>query len=107
MGIKSKDMVIVISGIDKGKRGKVIKVMPREGKIVVEGVNLRWKHRRFQRTRTLQVQSGRIQIPMAIPRCKVMLICPHCDQPTRIKRVFTSEGRRVRVCRECGEIIDE
>ncbi len=107
MGIKTGDTVIVISGVDKGKRGRVIKAMPREGKVVVEGVNLRWKHQRFQRTRTLQVQSGRIQIPMPIPRSKVMLVCPHCDRPTRIRKVFTADGRKVRACKKCSELIDE
>lgn len=107
MGIKTGDTVVVISGVDKGKRGRVIKAMPREGKVVVEGVNLRWKHQRFQRTRTLQVQSGRIQVPMPIPRSKVMLVCPHCDRPTRIKKTFTVDGRKVRTCKKCGELIDE
>lgn len=107
MDIRTGDTVVVISGVDKGKTGRVIRAMPRKQQVIVEGVNMRWRHQRPRQTRTMQVQAGRIQVPLPIPRCKVMLVCPRCERPTRIRKVFTPDGRKVRACRKCGELIDE
>lgn len=105
MNIKRGDIVQVMwgSAFWRGKRGRVIKVMPKENKVIVEGIYLVWKH---QRPVGRLMQSGRIQKPAPIPRSRVMLVCPHCDKPTKIKMHFLSDGRKVRSCKRCGEIVD-
>jgi len=105
MNIKRGDIVQVMwgSALWRGKRGRVIKVLPKENRLIVEGINFVWKH---QRPMGRLMQGGRIQIPAPIHRSKVMLVCPHCDKPTRIKMQFLEDGRKVRACKRCGEIID-
>ncbi len=91
-----------------GKRGKVIGVLPERGKVLVDGVNMVTKHAkpRGRAGRTAQMQTGRISQPAAIDVSNVMLVCPHCEQPTRARRVVAEGGRKVRACRSCGELID-
>ncbi|PMQ00977.1 MAG: 50S ribosomal protein L24 [Dictyoglomus sp. NZ13-RE01] len=102
--IKKGDLVLVISGKDKGKRGKVISVLPKENKIIVEGINIVKKHTRpTQKNR----QGGIIEKPAPLYRCKVMLICPRCNQPTRVGFTFLESGQKVRKCKKCNEIIDQ
>ncbi len=103
MKIKTGDTVYVLSGKDKGRRGRVIRVMPRENRIIVEGINLVTKH---QKPRLATQKGSRIQKPAPIFASKVMLVCPHCDKPTRVKRVRGEHNRLVRVCKRCGEMID-
>lgn len=105
MNIKRGDIVQVISGsaLWRGKRGRVIKVLPKENRLIVEGIYLVWKH---QRPMGRLMQGGRIQKPAPIHRSKVMLVCPHCDKPTRIKMRLLEDGRKVRACKRCGEIVD-
>ncbi|GBC93316.1 50S ribosomal protein L24 [bacterium HR15] len=103
MKIKTGDTVYVLSGKDKGRRGRVIRVMPRENRIIVDGINLVTKH---QKPRTATGKGSRIQKPAPIFASKVMLVCPHCDQPTRVRRVRSESNRLVRVCKRCGEMID-
>jgi len=103
MKIKTGDTVYVLSGKDKGRRGRVIRVMPRENRIIVEGINLVTKH---QKPRTLTGKGSRIQMPAPLFASKVMLVCPHCDKPTRVGRVRGENNRLVRVCKRCGEMID-
>jgi len=102
--IRKGDFVIVLSGEDKGKRGKVLKVFPEEFKLIVEGVNIVKKH-----TRPTQKmpQGGTVTIEQPLHFSKVMLICPSCKQPTRVTRKEVSEGRSARVCNKCGEVIDK
>jgi large subunit ribosomal protein L24 len=90
-----------------GRRAQVLRVMPSQGKVVVEGANLVTKHNRRGRTssRVSQAQTGRIQQPAPLPVSKVMLVCPRCDRPTR-PRPGVHEGKKVRVCRHCSEIVD-
>ncbi len=89
-----------------GRRGRVLRVLPTTGKVVVEGVNLAIKHtRRVGSGRGAQTQGGRIQQPLPLAVSKVMLVCPRCDRPTRPRRAL-HEGKRVRLCRRCNEIID-
>jgi large subunit ribosomal protein L24 len=89
-----------------GRRGQVLRVLPSQGKVVVEGANLVTKHnRRGAQGRLAQQQAGRIEQPAPMPVCKVMLVCPRCDKPTKPHRE-EREGKRVRICRSCKEIID-
>lgn len=97
MRLKKGDMVIILSGKNKGKKGKILEVIPKEEKIVVEGVNIVKKHQRP----TNKFPGGIIEKPLAIFASKAMLVCPQCSEPNRPKMV-----NRVRVCRKCGEMID-
>ncbi len=108
--VKRGDTVLVISGKDKDKRGKVIKALPSEGKIVVEGVNVVKRH---TKPRPPQFpQGGIIEKTLPISSCKVMLVCAKCDRPVRVKKQLAPESnvngyskRYIRVCSKCGEEI--
>jgi large subunit ribosomal protein L24 len=90
-----------------GRRGRVIKVLPEIGRVVVEGVTMLTKHARprGRATSAQQLQTGRIEQPGAISVANVMLVCPRCDRPTRVRR-GELEGKSVRLCRRCGESVD-
>jgi len=90
-----------------GKRGRVLKVLPGRGRVIVEGVNMQTKHSRprGRMTRAAQLQSGRIQQPGSIAVANAMLVCPNCDRPTRVRRGAV-EDKVVRICRRCGESVD-
>lgn len=98
MKIKKGDTVAMLSGKDKGKRGKVLSVLRKKGRIVVEGLNLARKHKRP----TKSGQTGEIvQVARAVDISKVMLVCPQCGRPTRVG--FKIDGdNRFRVCKKCG-----
>jgi len=102
MKIKKGDKVKVLSGKDRDKTGKVLKALPREKRVVVEGVHIVKKHRKSRR----EGEKGeRIEKETPIAVAKVMLVCPKCSKPTRvgIKRV---EGKRIRVCKKCQAEIE-
>lgn len=90
-----------------GRRGRVLKVLPEKGRVIVEGVNMRVRHvrPRGRASRTQQLQAGRIEEPGPISIANVMLVCPHCDRPTKVRRGEV-EGKSVRICRRCGEPVD-
>lgn len=97
--IKKGDTVFVLSGKDKGKSGKVFRVFPREGQVMLEGLNLRKKHRK---ARKAGEKGSIIQIPMPLSLAKVMPVCPSCGKPTRIKFEIADTGGRKRICKKCG-----
>lgn len=102
--VRKGDKVKVLSGKYRGKTGKIIRTFPRENKVLVEGVNIVKKHARA----TPKVpQAGIRQMEAPIYASKVMLICPSCQQPTRIFRRLLTDGKRVRGCKKCGEYIDK
>ena len=101
MKIKSGDKVKMLAGKDKGKTGKVLQVMPQDGKVVVEGLNLLIKH---QRARKGGEKGQRIQFPSAVPASRVALICPKCGQAARVGYKIT-EGKKARSCKKCQEVI--
>lgn len=101
--IKKGDNVIVLSGKDKDKKGRVISVLTKKDRIIVEGVNVVKKHLKPTRKHP---QGGIIERENSIPICKVMLICPKCDKPTRIGTNILEDGKKVRVCKKCKEVID-
>ena len=105
MFVKTGDTVMVMSGEDKGKTGKVQKAYPSKGKIVVEGVAMVKKH---QKPRGQGMQGGIIEQEAAIPACKVMLVCPKCKKPTRVahKMIEGEKARKVRACKKCGAAIE-
>ena len=98
MHIKKNDTVIVLSGDDKGKKGKVLEVSPKEGKIIVEGVNLVKKH---VKPRPPQETGGIVDAEGALYACKVMPVCPKCNKATRVAHKIEN-GKKVRVCKHCG-----
>jgi len=108
LNVKKGDMVVVLSGKDKGARGKVIRTSPSEGTVIVDGVNIVTRHQRPRRSTraTPQTQTGRIQKPAPLAVSKVMLICPRCDKPSRVGHTVAENGKRVRLCKRCGELID-
>ena len=105
--VKTGDTVVVISGVDKGKSGKIKQAMPKDGKIIVEGVAMVKKH---QKPRGQMIPGGIIEKEAAIPACKVMLVCPSCKKATRVAHKFiesdASKPKKVRVCKKCGEVFD-
>ncbi len=103
MRIRQNDTVEVITGKDAGKRGKVQQILPREDRVLIEGINLVKRHQKP--TATIR-QAGIIQKEAPIPLSKVMVICPHCDKPVRVGHRFLEDGRKVRECRRCHETID-
>lgn len=98
--VRKNDTVLVISGKDKGKTGEVLKVYPKTGKVLVQGVNIVKKHQKANRT---QAESAIIESEAAINSSKVMLYCTKCKQPTRISNKLLEDGSKVRVCKKCGE----
>ena len=106
LNVKSGDTVVVITGKDKGKVGKIQKAFPQEGKIIVEGIALVKRH---QKPRGQGMPGGIITKESAIPACRVMLQCPSCKKATRVARKFLEDGskvRKVRVCKKCGATFD-
>ncbi len=102
MRVAKDDTVIVIAGDDKGKTGKVLKVFPKKQRIIVEGINFIKRH---TRARSRMEPGGVIEKEGSIHISNVMVVCPRCGEPTKPKRTRLVEGRRVRVCDKCNEII--
>jgi large subunit ribosomal protein L24 len=103
MKIRKNDTVMVIAGKDKGKKGKVRFAYPKKQQIIVEGINFIKKH---SRARGAARQAGIIDLEAPIPISNVMLLCDKCSKPSRIGFEKLEDGRRVRVCRSCHEVID-
>ena len=104
INLKKGDNVLVISGEDKGKKGKIVGILPKKMQAIVEGVNFVKKH-----TKPTQKvpQGGVVKQEGFIHASNVRLICNKCNKPTSIKREKIKEGKKVRVCKKCGEIIDK
>jgi large subunit ribosomal protein L24 len=104
MTIRRDDEVEVVAGKDRGKRGRVTRVMPEKNRVIVEGVNMAKRHMRRQPN---SLQAGIIDMPAPLNRSNVMLVCPSCNQPSRVSRAVLPDGKHVRVCKKCDEIIDK
>lgn len=103
MSIKKGDMVVVIAGKDKGKKGKVLQVIPKDNRVVVEGVNKVKKHQKPSRTAP---QGGIMNVEAALHISNVMLWDKKADRPTRIGKKFLKTGEKVRISKRSGETID-
>ena len=103
MKLRKNDTVVVIVGKDRGTKGKVRQALPKEGKVVVEGVNMAKRH---MRPRGAARQAGIIEREAPIHISKLMLWCIKCDRPTRIGFRFLEDGRKVRICRRCEGVIE-
>ena len=98
MNIRKNDKVVVLSGRDKGKQGEVLRAMPKEGKVVVQGVSVATKH---QKARKQGDESSIIKVETPIYACKVMVVCPKCSKGVRIAHKIEN-GKKTRVCAKCG-----
>ena len=102
MHVKKNDMVQILSGKNKGKKGKVLEVCPKDGKIIVEGCNIVTKH---VKPRKMGDQGGLIKAEAPMYACKAMVICPKCGKPTRVGIKLLENGKKQRVCKhkDCQE----
>src|SRR5512135_2299293 len=106
--IKKGDTVEIISGRseDKGKRGEVIRVMPEDNRVVVQGVNVRTKHQRQVQSQGRTINPGRVRFEAPIHLSNVMVVCPKCGKPTRLSVQRDGDSAH-RVCKHCQATIDE
>ena len=100
--LKTDDKVLVLSGKDKGKEGKIVAVSPKEGKLIVEGVNIVSKH---VKPRHACQEGGIVKTEGALYACKVQLVCPKCGKATRIAHKIAEDGKKKRSCKKCGDAI--
>ena len=98
--VKKDDTVVVLSGKDKGKQGKVLEVSPKEQKVIVDHINMVTKH---VKPRKMGDPGGIVKAEGAMYACKVQLVCPKCNKPTRVGYKVLADGSKVRVCKKCGE----
>jgi len=102
--VKKGDKVQIIAGKDKGKKGKILVSLPSKGRVVVEGANIVKRHTRPTQKNP---QGGIIEKEGPIHISNVQLICPHCNQPTRLSSKRMSDDKRVRICKKCDGEIDK
>ena len=100
--LKTGDTVLITSGNDRGKKGKVLEVSPKEGKIIVEGRNIMTKH---LKPRKAGDPAGIVKAEGAMYACKVVPICPKCNKPVRVGHKITEDGTKIRICKKCGETL--
>ena len=103
MNIKKNDMVLVITGKDRGKKGKVRRSLPKDDRIVVEGLNMIKRHSRARRAAR---QAGIVELEAPLHASNVMLLCSKCKKPARVGFRTLEDGRKVRFCRTCQEVLD-
>jgi len=103
LAIHKNDLVMVMAGRDRGKRGKVLRVIPDRSAVVVEKVNIVKRHTRAGGKTT---QGGILEKEALLHVSNVMVVCTRCDRPVRTGHSFLADGRKVRVCKQCGESVD-
>ncbi|TAN43802.1 MAG: 50S ribosomal protein L24 [Nitrospirae bacterium] len=103
MRIKKNDTVVVLTGKNKGKSGRVLSVLPSKEKLIIEGINIVKKHMKPNKQYS---QGGIIDKEAPVHISNAMLICPKCSKPTRIGNTLLDEGRKARTCKKCKEVID-
>jgi large subunit ribosomal protein L24 len=103
--IRKNDTVLVTTGKDRGKRGRVLKIIPERNRLVVEGVNFIKRHTKPNPTRN--IKGGIVQREAALHASNVQLVCPECGAATRIGHRVLGDGRKVRICRKCEGVVDK
>jgi large subunit ribosomal protein L24 len=103
--IRKNDNVVVVTGKDRGKRGRVLKVVPDKNRLIVEGVNLIKRHTKPNPQRG--IKGGLVEREAALHASNVQLVCPECAKPTRLGRRVLGDGRKVRICRKCEGVVDK
>jgi large subunit ribosomal protein L24 len=102
--IRKNDNVVVTTGKDRGKRGRVLRVVPDKNRLVVEGVNVIKRHTKAVPQKN--IKGGVVEREAPLHASNVQLLCPECGKPTRLGRKILSDGRKVRVCRKCEGVVD-
>jgi large subunit ribosomal protein L24 len=99
------DPVVVVAGKDRGKHGEVLRTLPRDGKVVVRGVNILKRHTKAGRSAggNRAIQGGIVDFEAPLAYSNVMLVCPSCNRPTRIRHTVLESGNKVIECVKCGE----
>lgn len=100
--VKTGDTVVILSGKDRGKQGKIMAVSPKEGKVIVEKANIVSKH---VKPRKMGEAGGIIKAESAIYACKVQVVCPRCNKATRVAKKILADGTKERICKKCGEAL--
>ena len=103
--IRKNDSVLVITGKDRGKRGRVLKVLPDKNRLIVEGVNIIKRHTRPNPQRN--IKGGIVEREASLHASNVQLVCPECGKTTRVGRRILTDGRKVRICRKCEGVVDK
>jgi large subunit ribosomal protein L24 len=103
--IRRNDTVIVTAGRDRGKRGRVLRVIPINNRLLVEGVNMIKRHTRPNPQRN--IKGGIVEREAALHASNVQLVCPECGKMTRIGHRLLNDGRKVRICRKCEGVVDK
>ncbi len=103
--IRKNDNVLVLTGRDRGKRGRVLRVLPNKTRVIVEGVNFIKRHTKANPQRN--IKGGIVQREAAVHASNVQLVCPECGAPTRVGHKRLDDGNRVRVCRKCNGVVDK
>lgn len=98
--VKTGDTVVVLNGKERGKKGKVLAVSPKEGKVIIEGVNMVSKH---VKPRKMGESGGIVKAEGAMYACKVQVVCPHCGKPTRVAHKIAKDGTKTRICKKCSK----
>ena len=103
MQIRKNDSVMVISGRERGKTGKVLRVLPKKAAVVIERVNMVKRH---SRPRGPQQPGGIVEKEASVRVANIMMMCDKCNAPVRVGRKILADGKRIRICRRCGEALD-
>jgi large subunit ribosomal protein L24 len=103
LGIKKNDTVILLSGDEKGKSGRVLSILPSKDRVIIERLNMIKKHMKPSKQ---YAQGGIIEKEAPVYMSKVMLVCPKCSKPTRIGNTILENGKKIRSCKKCGEVVE-
>ena len=103
--VRKNDNVVVMTGKDRGKRGRVLKVVPARNRLVIEGVNFIKRHTRPNPQRN--IKGGVVEREGSVHASNVQVICPECSAPTRIGHQLLGDGRKIRICRKCDGAVDK
>jgi large subunit ribosomal protein L24 len=103
--IRRNDSVVVMTGKDRGKQGRVLRVVPDKNRVVVEGVNTIKRHTKPNPQRN--IKGGVVEREASVHASNVQLVCPECSKPTRIGHKILGDGRKVRICRKCEGVVDK
>ena len=103
MKIRKNDTVMIIAGKDKGRKGKVRRAIPKESRVMIEGLNMIKRHSRARKSAR---QAGIIELEAPVHVSNVMLVCDKCGKLTRVGFRFLVDGKKVRICNSCQEVID-
>jgi large subunit ribosomal protein L24 len=101
--VRKNDTVVVLAGKDKGRTGRVLRVLPAEGRVIVERVNFVKKHTKANPQRN--IKGGILEREAPVDASNVMVVCPECKKPSRLGHKILDDGKKVRTCRRCGGIL--